>query len=94
MSSRILVLLFLLLGAWQSNAQTASDLQLAQYYYNNSELDKAVGYFEKVYAQDQSKAIFLPYYECLLAQKDFKTAEKLLRKQIALNKQDLSLIHI
>ncbi len=88
MSGRILVLLFLLLGALYTSAQTASDLQLAQYYYNNSELDKAVGYFEKVYAQDQSKTIFLPYYECLLAQKDFKTAEKLLRKQIALNKQD------
>jgi tetratricopeptide (TPR) repeat protein len=88
MSGKILIVLFLLLGAWHTNAQTASDLQLAQYYYNNSELDKAVGYFEKVYAQDQSKAIFLPYYECLLAQKDFKTAEKLLRKQIGLNKQD------
>jgi tetratricopeptide (TPR) repeat protein len=88
MSGKIIVLLFLLLGTWHTNAQTASDLQLAQYYYNNSELDKAVGYFEKVYALDQSKAIFLPYYECLLAQKDFKTAEKLLRKQIALNKQD------
>ncbi len=61
MSGKIFVLLFLLLAAWHTNAQTASDLQLAQYYYNNSELDKAVGYFEKVYAQDQIKSIFLPY---------------------------------
>ena len=88
MSFRIIVFLCLMLSAWHTNAQTASDLQLAQYYYNNAELDKALGYFEKVYEQDQSKAIFLPYFECLMAQKDVKNAEKLLRKQMGLNKQD------
>lgn len=70
------------------SAQTASDLQLAQYYYNNSEIDKAIGYYEIVYAQDQSKQVFLPYFDCLINQKEFKTAEKVLRKQIGLNRQD------
>lgn len=84
----IVLFCFFCLGLTPICAQTSTDLQLAQYYYNNSELDKALGYFEKVYAQDQSKAVFLPYFECLVTQKEFKTAEKVLRKQISLNKQD------
>ena len=88
MIARIFVILCLILSTGEAFGQTATDLQLAQYYYNNEELDKALGYFEKVYSQDQSKAVFLPYYECLIAQKEFKTAEKLLRRQIAINKQD------
>jgi tetratricopeptide (TPR) repeat protein len=88
MSAKVLFFFSLVLSFGAVRAQTASDLQLAQYYYNNAELDKALGYYEKVYAQDQGKAIFLPYLECLVAQKDFKTAEKILRKQISLNKQD------
>ena len=88
MRARNLLLFLFLFGALSLSAQTSTDLQLAQYYYNNAELDKALGYYEKIYAQDQSKAIFLPYYSCLIDQKDFKTAEKVLRKQIGLNKQD------
>ena len=88
MSVRIVCFFWLLISAWGVQAQTATDLQLAQYYYNNAELDKALGYYEKIYLQDQSKAIFLPYLTCLLEQKDFKTAEKVLRKQMSLNKQD------
>ena len=87
-SARLVVFFFAILCTYSVAAQTTTDLQLAQYYYNNAELDKALGYYEKVYEQDQSKPVFLPYFECLVAQKDFKTAEKVLRKQISLNKQD------
>ncbi|MFM8596772.1 MAG: tetratricopeptide repeat protein [Flavobacteriales bacterium] len=69
-------------------AQNNSDLQLAQYYFNNSEFDKALIYYQKLYESDQSKAIFTPYFSCLRAQKDDKTAEKVLKKQINLNRQD------
>ena len=88
MHTKIFFFLWVCMSAWGLSAQTATDLQLAQYYYNNAELDKALGYYEKIYFQDQSKAIFLPYLNCLLDQKDFKTAEKVLRKQISLHKQD------
>lgn len=87
-SARLVVFFFAILCTYSVAAQTTTDLQLAQYYYNNAELDKALGYYEKVYEQDQSKPVFLPYFECLVAHKDFKTAEKVLRKQISLNKQD------
>ncbi|MEN9699250.1 MAG: hypothetical protein RLZZ301_448 [Bacteroidota bacterium] len=72
-------------------AQTSSDLQLAQYYYGNGEFDKALSYYEKVYQVDPSKAIFSPYYECLLEAKAYKMAEKVLRKQINMNQQDYEL---
>jgi tetratricopeptide (TPR) repeat protein len=88
MHTRFFFFLWLFLSACGLSAQTATDLQLAQYYYNNAEFDKALGYYEKIYVQDQSKAIFLPYLTCLLDQNDTKTAEKVLRKQISLNKQD------
>lgn len=91
MHIKVVLALLLCLLALPSKAQTSTDLQLAQYYYNNAELDKALGYFEKVYAQDQSKAIFLQYYECLVAQNDFKTAEKVWRKQTTINKQDFQI---
>ena len=88
MHTRFFFFLWLFLSACGLSAQTATDLQLAQYYYNNAEFDKALGYYEKIYVQDQSKAIFLPYLTCLLDQNDTKTAEKVLRKQISLNKKD------
>ncbi len=57
MSAKVLFFFWLVFSFGAVHAQTASDLQLAQYYYNNAELDKALGYYEKVYAQDQGKAI-------------------------------------
>ncbi len=83
----LLALVFLVFGL-QLFAQNNSDLQLAQYYFNNSEFDKALVYYQKLYELDQSKAVFTPYFACLRAQKDDKTAEKVLKKQISLNRQD------
>jgi tetratricopeptide (TPR) repeat protein len=71
--------------------QTETDIQLAQYYYTNGEFEKATSYYEKIYANDPSKAIFTRYYECLLEIKDTKTAEKILKKQVNLNRGDLDL---
>jgi len=78
MSSRIFILLFILLGARLTHAQTVSDLQLAQYYYNNAELDKAVGYFEKAYAQDQSKANFFALLRVLIGPKGFQNCREII----------------
>jgi tetratricopeptide (TPR) repeat protein len=85
---KYLLIIFCLTFGLQLLAQNNSDLQLAQYYFNNSEFDKALIYYQKLYETDQSKAIFTPYFNCLRAQKDDKTAEKVLKKQISLNKQD------
>ena len=68
-----------------------NDTQLAQYYYANGDFEKAIIYYEKLYAKDPSKQLFLRYVECLSQVKQFKTAEKIYKRQINSNRQDLDL---
>jgi tetratricopeptide (TPR) repeat protein len=88
---RIIVLFFLLFLAGYSFSQTETDIQLAQYYYTNGEFEKATTYYEKIYENDPSKVVFTRYYECLMEIKDIKTAEKILKKQVNINRGDLDL---
>lgn len=59
-----------------------NDLKLAEYYLQNQEYTKANSYYEKVYSNFKSKRVYEGYFETLLALKDFKNAEKLVKKQI------------
>jgi tetratricopeptide (TPR) repeat protein len=89
-----LCILFILFACYSTiNAQPVaqSDLQLAQYYYANGDFSKAITYYEKLYAKDPSKQVFLRYVDCLFQTKDFKTAEKLYKRQLNSNRQDLDL---
>jgi tetratricopeptide (TPR) repeat protein len=82
----LLVLLFLSFNlAW---TQTETDIQLAQHYYSSGELDKALPYYEKIFTASPTKVYFSRYFECLVATKDYKSAEKLLKKQINHNRYD------
>ena len=65
-----------------------TDQQLAQHYYNNGEFDKALIYYEKIYAKDNSKFNFKRYFECLTETGQDKQAEKLVKKEISRNKGD------
>ncbi len=65
-----------------------SDQQLAEHYYSNGEFDKAVVYYERLFDKNPSKFNFTRYLECLEQTGEEKTAEKLLKKQIKLNKGD------
>ncbi|WP_258541143.1 tetratricopeptide repeat protein [Parvicella tangerina] len=67
------------------------DKQLAFSYYEEGEFDKAVIYFEKIYPEDNSSAIFDPYYQSLVYLEDFKEAHKLCKKQKKSYPEDLSL---
>jgi tetratricopeptide (TPR) repeat protein len=69
-------------------SQTDTDIQLAQHYYASGEMDKALPYYEKIYNSSPTKVYFNRYFECLVATKDYKTAEKLLKKQINQNRSD------
>ena len=62
-------------------AQSGIDQQLAQQFLDNHEYDKAIVYYEKLYDKNQ-QVFYLPYYKCLLATRDFKKAEKVVKKQI------------
>jgi len=69
-------------------SQTETDIQLAQHYYASGELDKALPYYEKIFNSNSSKVYFNRYLECLVSVKDYKSAEKLLKKQINQNRYD------
>ncbi|HXP52643.1 MAG TPA: hypothetical protein VN922_22000, partial [Bacteroidia bacterium] len=77
----LLVLLFASGLANCSFAQTATDEELAQQYYFDKQYDKAVVYYEKIYARRPSAMVYHNYLECLVQTKDFKTAEKVIKKQ-------------
>lgn len=72
-------------------AQTETDIQLAQHYYLNGEFDKAAVYYEKLYEADPSRVNFSRYIDCLNNIKDTKSAEKIYKKQISFNPNDVSL---
>jgi len=82
------IFLFSLSAAW---TQTETDIQLAQHYYASGELDKALPYYEKIFNSSPTKVYFNRYFECLVATKDIKSAEKLLKKQINQNRNDFDL---
>ncbi|MES2287991.1 MAG: tetratricopeptide repeat protein [Bacteroidota bacterium] len=65
-----------------TSAQTNTDLQLAQQFYDNKEFDKALDYYEKLYNKVSAEEFYTPYLNCLLELKEFKKAEKVVKKQI------------
>jgi len=72
-------------------AQTSTDEQLAIQYYQNKEFDKAIDYYEKLYNKKSSQEFYTPYLNCLLEIKDFKKAEKIVKKQIKNNPESIDL---
>jgi tetratricopeptide (TPR) repeat protein len=71
-------------------AQTSTDEQLANQFYQNKEFDKALTYFETLFNKKSPQAYYTPYLNCLLETKDFKKAEKIVKKQIKQNPENFS----
>lgn len=65
-------------------AQT-SDSELAQYYYRNGEFEKAVMYFERIYDAQPNDANYGYLLQSYIELEDFKTAEKLIKRQAKLS---------
>ncbi len=82
----IFIFLFLTFFA---NAQEGTDQQLAQYYFSAGEFEKALPYCQKVYAKEPNKFNFTRYYDCLLQTGNTKDAEKVLKRQLANDKNNL-----
>ncbi len=70
-------------------AQTGTDQQLASYYFNAGEYEKALPYCQKVFNKDNNKANFMRYYDCLNYLGEDKQAEKILKKQISTDRNQL-----
>jgi len=82
---RLALSLCLLSGAMPLRAQT-DEVALAKQYYQKQEYEKANALFEKLSNNNQFFANVYPeYLRSLLASKDFKEAEKLVKKAIKKN---------
>ncbi len=88
---RNLIIFTFLLRSFILSAQSETDIQLAQHYFTNGEFDKATSYYEKLYSSQSTKIYFTRYLECLIQIKDFKTAEKTIKKYISQNKNDMEI---
>ena len=73
------------------NYSFSQDEQLATQYLQNKEYDKAVVYFEKLYSRKDGAVFYNPYLLCLTKLEQFDKAEKLIKKQIKNNPQNLRL---
>lgn len=61
-----------------------TDEQLANYYFNEGDCDKALPYFEKVYEQNPSEFVFNRYLSCLKEKENDKEALKLIERQASI----------
>jgi tetratricopeptide (TPR) repeat protein len=90
-----LFLVCFLLVQFKLNAQDTTvvpaspDEQLAVQYYQAAEYDKAVIYYEKLYNKNPIAIYYNYYLNCLIYTKNFKKAEKTVKKQQSNNKWDL-----
>jgi tetratricopeptide (TPR) repeat protein len=62
--------------------QDWSNQQLATEYYQDKQYDKAIPYYEKLYAHHPTTDNYHNYLDCLIKTKDYKGAEKLIKKQM------------
>lgn len=82
MSQRIIKIVLCVFCLWAAPSfAQPSDQQLGRHYFNNGEFEKALLYFEKLYNNQPTDFYYKQYYETLLELKDYKEAEKLVKKQ-------------
>jgi len=94
-SGNIVILFFFVSLLWQTVAaqddrpplpgqqpRQPSDEQLSMQYLQNKEYEKAVVLFEKLFEANRGEVYYQYYLHCLITLKDFRIAEKVVRKQI------------
>ncbi|MBI3510608.1 MAG: tetratricopeptide repeat protein [Bacteroidetes bacterium] len=92
-----LLLIFLFIAPLFVKAQdsipgknNSTDEQLAAQYYAEGDYEKAEVYYEKLYNRTPINVYYDYYLNCLLYTKDFKKAEKTVKKQSSRNPGDLT----
>ncbi len=75
-----LIPLFTLCFSQKIQAQT--DLELAEYYYNNGSYEQALLYLGDIYKKNKTNKVYQMYYESLLAMDNFVEAEKLVKGRL------------
>lgn len=59
-----------------------SDLELAEFYYNEGSYAQAKLYLDQIWKRTKTKKVFDMYYSTLLAMDDFEAAEKLVKSRM------------
>ncbi len=65
----------------QPQKQVLPKEKLARDYYRNKEYDKAGELFAQLYEENPTRQYYVYYFNCLIYLRDYKTVEKLIRKQ-------------
>ena len=73
-------LFFMLCFSHSTSAQT--DLELAEYYYNNGSYEQALLYLGDIYKKNKTNKVYQMYYESLLAMDEFFEAEQLVKGRL------------
>ncbi len=63
---------------------------MAIQYFQNKEFDKALDYYEKLYNKKSPQQFYSQYLNCLIETKDYKKAEKIVKKHIKQNPEFLN----
>lgn len=74
----------------QNVPDPTTDEQLAAQYYQSGEYDKALIYYEKLYNKSPINIYYNYYLNCLIQTKNYKKAEKIVKKQSSRNPGDLT----
>ena len=86
--------LFCLLWCFFCPAYSQStDEQLAYQYYQNKQYDKAIVYYEKIFPKKPTPENYHYYLDCLIQTKDYKTAEKVIKKEMK-QEPDNSILYV
>jgi tetratricopeptide (TPR) repeat protein len=85
----IIILIIALTSQLKLNAQNMPDAQLLQMgyrFYNDKEYSKAAPIFQEYHEKTKNIAYFKLYFNCLTSLKEYKNAEKEIRKKIKKHK--------
>lgn len=72
-------------------AQTTTDEQLAAQYFQNGEFEKAADLYEELLDKNPNPFYYNNLIQSLISAKDYKKAEKVVKKRIRQNPNDIRL---
>jgi tetratricopeptide (TPR) repeat protein len=73
---------FLLVLIFSGTSSAQTDLELAEYYYNNGSYEQALLYLGDIYKKNKTNKVYQMYYESLLAMDNFRESEKLVKGRL------------
>lgn len=75
-------LFFILLAVASLGAFAQSDIDLAEYYFNNGEFEQARLYYDKIWKSDKTNRVYEKYVATLVALGDFDAAEDMVKRKL------------